>query len=81
LSKTHYARTIRRGQSRDLSVVVEPAMRGLRNALLAACLSAAVLGGMPRAEEPIRIASSLPLTGNSAWYGAQGRNGAALAEA
>jgi branched-chain amino acid transport system substrate-binding protein len=56
-------------------------MRGLRTSLLVAYLSTAVLGGMPRAEEPIRIASSLPLTGNSAWYGAQGRNGAALAEA
>ena len=53
-------------------------MRLPRWTVVIPCLGVLAAGG---AAEPVRIASSLPMTGNSAWYGAQGRNGAALAEA
>ena len=47
--------------------------------LLAIGFAVASAAGTALAQEPVRIASSLPLTGGSAWYGAQGRNGAELA--
>ena len=59
-------------------------MRGMRRTLLLGCLTLPLMLGHARAQnagEPIHIASSLPMTGGSAWYGAQGRNGAVLAVA
>ena len=59
-------------------------MRGLRRTLLLGCLSVTFGLGLARAQpvsEPVHIASSLPLTGGSAWYGAQGKAGAELAVA
>jgi branched-chain amino acid transport system substrate-binding protein len=59
-------------------------MRGLRRTLVLGCLVlplALSQAGAQTAADPVRIASSLPLTGGSAWYGAQGKNGAELAVA
>jgi branched-chain amino acid transport system substrate-binding protein len=59
-------------------------MRGLRRTLLLGCMALSLVLGQARGQttsEPVHIASSLPLTGGSAWYGAQGRGGAELAVA
>ncbi|MGA9867531.1 MAG: ABC transporter substrate-binding protein [Acetobacteraceae bacterium] len=54
-------------------------MRALRWTVLVAALGLALPAVALSAADPILIATSLPMTGNSAFYGAQGRNGAALA--
>jgi branched-chain amino acid transport system substrate-binding protein len=56
-------------------------MRLPRCALLMVWLGLTLPVTARAAEDAIRVATSLPMTGNSAFYGAQGRNGAELAVA